>query len=45
MGKGKLNPEDLDGEGEGVESGCEGVCGRRICEWVAILIYIFVNLP
>ena len=47
MGKGKLNPEDLNGDGEGVEGGYEGVCGRGICDgWVvlAIFIYIFVNL-
>jgi len=40
MGKGKLNPEDLDGEGEGVEGGCEGVCGRGSCVVLAIFIYL-----
>jgi len=47
MGKGKLNPEDLDRDGEGVEGGREEVCGRGSWDaWVvlAILIYIFVNL-
>jgi hypothetical protein len=41
-----LNPEDLDGEGEGVEGECEVAdedCGIGSCiEWVVLAIFIYL---